>query len=251
MRFQLDPRAKAPERPAPPPPGPRPASPPADPGAPPAEPLAPLRPAAAPPPPPLGPSPPAGSSAAAAGAGSWLRRHRVLAMALLGLVLLSGGAAATLYAMELPPFEYPRRYLLEGSEIPARMQLGEVPDAVEQEFGVRENPGRVDEDDLDAFTFQNRLPEPDDAWGQSLRPTSTSGDVLVFALRFSDEKKANQWSSLASISCSTGGGKGAILKDGDVVVVVMADGDQGAPWATRVVNKLKEEAPDLRTVCGA
>jgi hypothetical protein len=70
---------------------------------------------------------------------------------------------------------------------------------------------------------------------------------MVMALRFADEDDARRWAGLASLGCSTIGG--AILRDADVVVLVVAQTATGKAYMTRVVEALQDEAPDLQVVC--
>lgn len=245
MRFQLDPRG--PGRPRPP------APPPAKAPAPPSTPERSLPPAALPPVPaaakPAAPPAlprPRTATAAAAKKPAQGSRTRLYAILLVALLVLGGGATAAMYVMELPPFEYPRRYMLEGDEIPPRMRMGDVPPDVASQMGIEENPGQMDEDDVRDLG-QFGAPSPEEGWAEVLSPTTSSDPILVSALRFADEDDARSWTSLLSLRCSSVGG--ALLRDGDVAVVVVAESATAKLYLTRVVDALRSEAPDLQVVC--
>lgn len=173
-------------------------------------------------------------------------RTKLYAILAVGVLVLAGAGLAAAYALELPPFEYPRRYMLEGGEVPARMELMDLPADAEEEFGITENPGRIDRDRLAEFG-QGPAPEPKDGWAEVLTPTSTPAPVVVLALRFADEDAAKTWASLVSTQCSRGGG--AVLQDGDVAVLVFGEGTTASAHAGRVVDALEEEAPALNNLC--
>lgn len=246
MRFQLDPRAEAPERPAPPPPGPlAPATAAPDraaPGPAPALPASRPRPAAKGVPLPR-PRPQAGPATAE----DRRRRTRLYAMLAVLVLLLLGGGTGALYAAEMAPFEYPRRYMLEGDELPRDMRMAAIPRDIQREMGLTENPGRISSEQLDRFG-EGPAPQPEEGWAEFLSPTSSQDPVMVMALRFEDEDDARSWTSLLSLRCSS---VGAVLRDGDVAVVVAADSTTGKAYVGRVVASLRSEAPGLTVVCGA
>jgi hypothetical protein len=162
------------------------------------------------------------------------------------LLLAAGGGTAAVYVMELPPFEYPRRYMLEGDELPSRMRMADVPSDFTRESGVEESPGQIAQDDLRQFG-QAGAPTPEDGWVEFLTPTTSVDPVMVMALRFADDKAASSWTGLVSLRCSSVGG--AVLRDADVVVVVAAESATAKLYLTRVVDALRAEAPDLKVVC--
>lgn len=227
MRFQIDPRTAR--------------SPPAAPAAPPPSAAAP---AAPPPPPGVGLFKPAAPPAAAP-AGT-ANRKRLYVAAGLAALLLAGSALGALYAMEMAPFDYPRRYMLEGDEIPAGMRLGTIPREMQNEFGVSENPGKMDQDALQEMG-EGMLPPPEEAWVEALAPQTGSGSVMIFAFRFANADDASDWTSMFRMGCS-GEQMGVLVKD-DVVVVVGPEGRGGEVLVPRVIDALVREAPGLDVVC--
>ena len=264
MRFQLDPRGQPVERRMPPP-----LTPPAAPAQAQPEPslMTPTPSASSTPP---TPRPGASATPSASSAGAALRApvalprprpaaaparrkldaRRLRLYAILAVVLLLGAGTATaaLYVAEMPPFEYPRRYMLEGDELPRGMRMGTLPPDLADELGIEENPGQVDPDELSRMGEGGVAPTPEEGWAEVLAPTAAAETpVIVLALRFEDEDDARRWTSLVSLRCSSVGG--AVLRDGDVAVVVAGEGTAAQAYAGRVVDSLRSEAPGLSVVC--
>lgn len=211
MRFRLDPLAPPVEAPAPPP-------------------AAPATPA---PPPPKAP-------AAAKAPGKRLPLAAVIGVVVLVLVT---GTGATLYAMDVGPFAYPDRYLLEKEEVPPSLRLTSLPVEVREELGVTENPGKVRDDKLDGFR-QGAI-EPEEGWIETVTPRGQYVPVLIMALRFADADAASDW---AADSAAEGCQGGTILKDGKVIVAVGGQGRGTETYVAEVVKALRAKS-DLSKVC--
>jgi len=221
MRFRLDPNA--PE--APPPPPPR----------------------AAPPPPPR--AAPVASPAAAPDAA---RTKRLLILAGLGLVVLAAGATAVLYATDTGPFAYPHAYMVEGKAVPSGASLPPAPQAMRDQFGVDSNPGRVPDDQLDSLAGgqagSGRVPRPNEAWVESLRAGGADDAVVVIASKFASDKDAGDFVSAVGIGCARGGF--TLLRDGDVVVLVIVGDAGGQAYGPRVASTILGQVSGIKRVCG-
>ena len=231
MRFRLDPRdaERLPPPQAPAPPAPAPAA----------------------------PRAPAGAAAAAAGAplaarvGSVLRERKALVVAVAAVLLLGGGATVgAMYALDIGPFAYPNKYLLEEDEIPRGLTLIRLPDEAREEVGIRSNPGKVDSDRIDEISFGG--PRPKAVWmqflGERASPSGGGAAIAIVPIQYADQEDADSAARGVRGACAFRDGLTA-LRDGDVLVLVTAEGSAGGTWLPSVVSALKAKNPDLTTLC--
>lgn len=178
-------------------------------------------------------------------------RQRTFAI-VAALVVLLGGSATIggMYVFDVGPFAYPERYLLEKDEIPAGMFMMPIDPDLRTEIGMRENPGEISTRDL-MDSFEMGGPYPEAGWAQQLGgdgPTGGDVPVVILALKFANEEDAKTAAARFRFGCAGGGL--AVLRDGDVVVVVAPqDENEGRPFVNAVVSALIRKAPDLVRLC--
>lgn len=235
MRFRIDPRDadRAPPPVAPAPPAPKPSAWSTAPPSPPS-----------PPPAPATPTSPAGAHAAAA---AWVRDRRALLVALAVLALVGGTVTVTaMYVTDTGPFAYPEQYLLRGDEMPSGMQMAPLEPELQGGLGIHENPGEAD-----ASSLHDEMggPRPSAVWAQGLSARNQpDARVAIVAIKYASEDAAQEASGRIQAVCFMGGG--TVLRDGNVFVAVLADG-QGESWRARVVAALVDQNDDLMQICGA
>lgn len=219
-RFKLDPQGPEPARP------------------PPAPAAVPARPPAPPPPRP-----------AAARAPARERRKLLLVGAGVVALLLVGGAIAVFVATALG---FPDRYVLDEDEMPrgtsnARLTSSELRDA-----GMRKNPGPIDWEQseiADGFA-QVGLDDPEEAHGQIL--AAGAAKIVVVAMKYPSEKDAQEAAQTMRRVCSLGAAGGVhavVLRDGDVLVVVLSDEGASRAEVQSVGSALREKASGLERAC--
>lgn len=218
-KFQIDPAG--PPVPRAPPPAPAPAA------------------SAAPPPPP----PPRARPAPGKG-------RTVLLVAAAAALLLGGTAVGAMYALDLGPFAYPERYLLTQEEVPAGMRLQALPAPIRQELGIEENPDRVPDEKLDEFSLNDRPDvEPEEAWVESVGTGRLGEQVLIVAARYASEDDARTAVGSASNDCNSRDGSGVAMRDGKVVVILLAFTDGAAARLPAVEAALRDKADGLAVAC--
>ncbi|HUR70251.1 MAG TPA: hypothetical protein VM370_13485 [Candidatus Thermoplasmatota archaeon] len=231
-RFKLDPRAAEPARPA-------------------AAPLPLARPAAPAPPPPR-PAPVA-TAAPAAHPDARRRKLIVLSAAVVALLLV-GGAVAVFVATTQG---YPEKYVLRSSDHPDGMGRASMSQDDLADLGMTENPGEVDMDqsDLADLLQAMRMDEPDRSHAQILSDSS-GARVIILALKYADEDQAKENAKQARALCNTqlvrtvGLAPGVVLRDGDVLVGVLAENGASNTQARAVGQALRDNVRGLAPVCG-
>lgn len=228
MRFKLDPNAPEVERPHVPPPAP------------------PGTVAKAPTPTPPLPTPrPAPATGAAPADGARNRRLLIIGAIAVASLLVLGGVAYGAYT--LLGLGYPDKYLVDADEMPEGMSEARLTSQERDQVGIEENPGRMSEDRLDDFAARNGA-RPDEGWTQVLGDSSGGTQrVAVVALQYANEEDAKSGASQLRALCSFAGG--AVLRDGDVVVAVVPDGN-GMRSSVPVVARIVQDKSGATTVCG-
>lgn len=193
---------------------------------------------------PAGPTAPQAATPATAAAPTRWPKKRLLVVALIGLVLLGGGAGAILYATDSGPFRYPHAYLVEGDHVPSGLKLAPVPDNAENDFGIKSNPGEVPKDRISEMGDASMRPQT--AWIEVLGTTGTPSAITILALQFEDEDHADSFASAARFQCQAGAH--AVLQDGDVVVLISSNG--ASTYYSRIVNTIMGQVSGLHKVCG-
>jgi hypothetical protein len=199
-------------------------------------PRAPSAPAAPPPAAPRAPSAPASAAS----------KRKLIVVALIGLLLVGGGAGAVLYATDTGPFAYPHAYLVEGSSVPSGMQLPSVPQDAQDQWGVTSNPGEVPKEHL--AEIGDSSIRPTQAWVEVLSARGTPNALSVIAAKFPDADRASSFVATARVRCLAGGA--AVLQDGDVVVLVIVGDSAAMPYYTKVKQTILGQVSGIRTVCG-
>lgn len=265
MRFAIDPRDAGRIRRAPSPPrasGVSPSASPAEPAAAAPSVAAPAvaapavsRPARATAAPPATPAPATSPAAAAvalpppvAKAVAFARaRPKVVAIAVAILLLSGFGTVAAMYAMDAGPFAYPEQYLLRGDEMPRGLHTP-PPDAdAREEIGMMQNPGELD---WSRLRGQIGGPEPDAVWGQFLAEVGDPDPVIgLVALKYASTKDADAAAN-GRIQLACAGGMVTVMKDGDVVLVIVHEDEDGQSWRPAVMSALVAQNDDLVRVCG-
>jgi len=195
------------------------------------------------PPPPQAPAAPPPPPRAAAPA-RWTKR-RLLVAAAVALVLLAGGAGAVLYATNTGPFAYPHEYLVEGSAIPRGLKLPDVPQDIQDQWGITSNPGQVPQEHLDDVGTEETRPA--EAWLEVLSAGGRSDAITVIAAKFADAQHADNFVSTARVQCLAGGS--AILRDGDVVDVIVVN-SQALQYYQAIVSTILGQVHGISKVCG-
>jgi hypothetical protein len=174
-------------------------------------------------------------------------KKRLIVVAILGILLLSGGATAVLYATDSGPFKYPHANLVEGSAVPSGLRLASIPAEIRDEYGIETNPGPVNDDNLDQLSSATGQ-RPDKAWVEVLGTRTRQDAITVFALDFKDTDAASAFRQTAQFKCSTGGF--AVLQDGDVVVMVVVGDSSALTYFSQVVSKIVSQVSELKLYCG-
>ncbi|HEX2022840.1 MAG TPA: hypothetical protein VHH36_08995, partial [Candidatus Thermoplasmatota archaeon] len=165
-----------------------------------------------------------------------------VAAAVVAGVLLLGGVVAVgaMYALDVGPFAFPERYLLEEDEYPSGMRKASLDAWDAEDFGVTSNPGQVADAKLDELPLQ---PPPDEAWMQGLETTRGGQVVAVAAAQFASEDDAKGAITRLRAGCSFGIADGIVgMRDGDVVVVVMGKGAEAETYVAQVAKAIQRKA---------
>lgn len=223
VRFKLDPKAAEVQRPA-------------APLAPPARPPLSAGPVARPPPSPT----PKRAALPAAPAGR--RNVVVAAIAIVAVLVLAGGAAAIWFLLVET---YPEKYLVKESEAPPGTRIASLSPSELDSLGMDENPGQIDREELEDRFSTSDGREPEEGWGEVLQ--SGNNRAAIFALRYADEDDARAAGRTLATIC--GFANGAVLRDGEIVVVVLPEGASRSN-VLALVGVLRDKASDLDPVCG-
>lgn len=175
----------------------------------------------------------------------WTRKHLFVA-AVVVLVVLSGGATAVLYAAHAGPFAYPHAYLVEGSSVPSGLSLPAVPADAREEYGITENPGQVPRDNFENVDGSGG-PTPEDVWMEVFAARGQSGALTVLAIQYANEDDAKSVAGVTSFRCMAGGF--AVLRDGDVVVMVIVGNSAGQSYFSKVVTTIMSQTSGIKRVC--
>jgi hypothetical protein len=170
------------------------------------------------------------------------RRTLVMVGAVAVVLMLLGGGSYYAFSAEA---RYPEGYLLEAKEMPTGMQNAQLPSFVLSELGVKETPGAVNARTLAEFESDDGI-RPEEGWLQVIGASRNSVDVLLFAFRFADKGDADAWVAEARGECS---GRGSLLRDRTIVVLVLPESSEDASAAERVAQKVQAKASRLASVC--
>src|SRR5438067_851579 len=145
---------------------------------------------------------------------------------------------------------YPKKYLLEKSEAPHGLGLPTLPDeAGSGDVEQGKNPAKFTQQGLESLATPDGT-KPKEAWLEALQPaTPGSGPVTIVAMKFASNDDADGWVAVARSFCGAGGGHGALLQDGDVVVLVTANDSGANVYKDLVVAALENKASGLDIVC--
>lgn len=235
-RFKLDPRAPEPARPATPPLAPPRGSAPSSTRAPPS-------PSPSTPPPPSSRLPPPSAKPTRTN-----RKMLVIAAAVVALLLV-GGAIAVFVATVLG---YPDKYVLERDEMPSGMSNARLTSTELRDAGMSGNPGEIDWQDsefADAFS-QAGLDDPERAHGQVL--AAGASKIVVLALKYPDADAAQSAAQSMRQICSfgsVGGLQAMVMRDDDVLVIVISEDGASRAQVQAVGSALREKASGLERSC--
>jgi hypothetical protein len=156
-------------------------------------------------------------------------------------LLVVGGAVAVFVATAMG---YPDKYLLENREAPGGMSKARLSEDEMDEIGIGSNPGQIEDARLDEYPMGDERAE--EAWMEVL--TDGGGArVVIIAARFAEEEQAIDAAKQARAACSFR--SGAVLRDGEVLVVVLPDSGASRAQARAVADALRDKARGLETVC--
>lgn len=145
---------------------------------------------------------------------------------------------------------YPTKYLLTQSEAPKGLKLSQS-DFADQQSPCEKNanPCKLSEDSLDEFTLPDGT-RPKEAWVEGLDTPQTDGAPLtLIAMKFASNEEADDWAQTARSLCGMGQGHGALLQDGDIVVLISASTNEANIYKAQVISKLKAKASGLTQLC--
>lgn len=171
------------------------------------------------------------------------RRGAILAIAVVALLVVAGVVVFAATALA----GYPEKYLLDEDEQPDGMRIARLSQDERDELGVTENPGRIDREKLRSDYETQSGVEPEDGYALVLADGS-GARIAVLAFQYANEEDAQAGAREARAVCSFAGG--AVLRDGDVVVLVVRVGGSSSNAVSEVAAALRDKEPDLARVCG-
>ncbi|HET6405049.1 MAG TPA: hypothetical protein VFH78_10415, partial [Candidatus Thermoplasmatota archaeon] len=175
------------------------------------------------------------------------RRMLYLAGGVLGVLLV--GAVVVFAAVALG---FPEKYVLDDDEMPPGMSNARLSSSELRDAGMSRNPGPIDWDRsvfADGFA-QTGADDPKEAHGQVL--AAGAARIVILAMQYPNEDEARDAAQQMRTICSFGGRAGVqavVLRDEDVVVVVMSGEGATRAQVSAVASALTEKVEDLSRVC--
>lgn len=172
----------------------------------------------------------------------------IVAAAVVALLLV-GGAIAVFVANV---FGYPDKYVLERDEMPPGMSNSRLTASELRDAGMSENPGEIDWEASEfagAFS-QAGLDDPDRAHGQIL--AAGASEIVILALKYPDADAAQSAAQSMRQVCSfgsVGGLQAMVMRDQDVIVIVVSEGGASRAQVQAVGSALREKASGLERSC--
>lgn len=195
------------------------------------------------------PAPPASSPPSSLPVPSPSRRKWLLAGGVIAALLVVAAAVAV-FGYGVGGLVYPTKYLLSKSETPHGVTLAPPRSS---SFGGEVEPGNNPARFTDAGLDSLRTPDgtrPKEGWAEAFDvATVGASQVTLLALKFGSNEAADGWAQTASALCATGNGYGALLRDGDVVVLVTANDRAGNVYTGKIVAALQQKASGLTPLC--
>lgn len=144
---------------------------------------------------------------------------------------------------------YPGRYTLDDGDMPSGVSEARLSRSEMDEMGIASNPG-----EMDAEKFRDGAPmregnDPEEVHAQVLAD-GRGARVTILAMQYADEEGARTAANDARVLCSTRFGlNGAVLLDGDVVVLLVPEG-ASLETVGSVARALLDKTDSLAPVCG-
>ena len=111
-----------------------------------------------------------------------------------------------------------------------------------------ENPCKLSSDTLDQLSQAGARPK--EGWVEAFdTPSSADGPVSILALKFENKDDADTFAGNARRICGLGENHGAVLQDGDVVVVLGSSSNGGKVYMDKAVAALRAKATGLQPLC--